>query len=161
MQAILKRLVIVASLFIISIVLIHRKKRPINLPAINYRVACIPAPKTKREEDEMDEKLKHYFHLAHTSQEDKNSSIPSYRCYFKFDVKDIACMPPKVAQRTNKVQGCPLFINTEEKSCYFLDKKYGGIITLLRKKPAASIKEYNGNVVKDWKEIRDALISKK
>lgn len=160
MLAIMKRLIFVAIGLIISIIIIHRTKArsPYYLPNIQYKVACILNPTTKSEEDAIDKKLKDCFHIAHTSQE---SNGKQYRCYFRFPVGDIACMPPSIAQRNIKVRGCPRFIATEETNCFFLDNKYRSFFALLKSNAPVSIKLYQGKIVKKWQDIRDELLKLK
>lgn len=162
MEALVKRLVVIVFCLVISMVMIYKVQlqSPLRVPKLSYKVACIPAPKTKEQEDEIDKKLKPYFHVAHTTKEDNKSDVKSYRCYFRFPVHDIACVPPHVAKRTNKVRECPRFLDTEETQCYFLDRKYAPLLGKLRAKPAISKEEYGGKVVKNWKQIRDILLGK-
>lgn len=163
MKATIKRLLAVGACLALSFIAIHytKARSPYYIPKVDYKVACIPAPKSKHEEDKLDEKLKPYFHVAHTSQEPSGSIVPSYRCYFRFPVRDVACMPPHVAMRNNTVRGCPRFMNTEETSCYFLDRKYDSLLQLIKRRPPVSKNVYQAKVVKDWREIRDELLQLK
>ena len=160
MKATLKRLLAIGGCLALSFIAIHytKARSPYYMPKVDYKVACIPAPKSKRAEDELDKKLKPYFHVAHTSKEPAGSAVPSYRCYFRFPLSDVACMPPHVALRNNKIRGCPLFMNTEETSCYFLDRKYGSLLQLLKRRPPVSKNVYQPKMVKDWRGIRDELL---
>src|SRR3972149_8683297 len=136
-EALGKRLVIIIFCLTISTIMLYKipLHTAVRVPKLNYKVACIPAPTTKEEEDEIDKKLEPYFHVAHTTKENNASEVKSYRCYFRFPVNDIACVPPHVANRTNTLRECPRFLDTEETQCYFLDRKYGSLLGQLKTKP--------------------------
>ena len=161
MNVIIKRILAVALALATSFLVIHytKARSPYYMPKVDYKVACIPTPKSKRAQDALDEKLEPFFHIAHTSKEPAGSAVPSYRCYFRFPVTDIACMPSKVALRNNTISGCPQFLNTQESSCYFLDRKYASLMALLKRRPPVSKDMYQAKIVKDWTQIRDELLS--
>src|SRR5579872_1417434 len=161
MKLIARRLLFVGVSLVTSFVIINytKARSPYYIPKVSYAAACIPAPQSKRAEEILDEKLKPYYHLVYTSKEPAGSAVTSYRCYFRFPASDVACMPSKVALRNTKVEGCPQFVKTEDTACYFLNPKYQGLQSLLKRRPPVSKDNFQTKVVKNWTDVRDVLLS--
>ena len=155
MFARISRLFIILTCLVGSMVLIHRTTNaPARLKIHGFSVACLPI---NDRIGQADEQLRPYFHVAHTTLEEKGSPVSSYRCYFRFPIKDVACMPINAGKRNPSLANCPCFITSIKKACYFLNKKHAELITLLKQKPPISHKRYNGCVVETWQEVRDKL----
>lgn len=155
-----KRLLVLAGLFLASIVAIHTIRAPHKVSLSGFRVACLPAT----EAPNADKALAPYAQVAHTSQENTNSS-QLWRCYFKFSPQDLVCTPQKTAVRQG-MTSCPHIPSIDSghnKTCYLLNKKHATLIDLLQKTPPVPLTTYTTNknaLVKTWQEVRDILLGK-
>lgn len=151
----LHRFIIISIALITSTIVIHSIKAPQQVPLKEYRVACIPASEAAAAD--ADKNLIPYAQIAHTSSE-------NLRCYFRFSIHDVVCIPKSVAARQQKVNMCPQFPTidgTPHKFCYLLNKKHAPLSEELKKKPAISAQKYIPNrnvIVRTWQQVRDILL---
>lgn len=148
----LARVVSILTCLALSVLVINKTRVSTSVPAKDFSVACIPVNDEEKMAN-LDRQLKGYYHIAHTSLENQGSRITSYRCYFRFPVNSIACVPP--ADSGSK--DCPCYVNSDGDRCYFTNNKYNGLLKALER-PAAGKESYGGKVVHDWQDVRDILL---
>lgn len=150
------RLLSIIGCFALSIALIRVVKTASVVASPEVKIACIPLNHATA--DELDAKLNDYYHIAHTTVEPKGAS--PFRCYFRFPIRDIACVPAAIASRNQSLSECTSITRSENRSCYFFNKrKYARLIDLLKREPAVSKDTYQGQDVTTWQEARDILIN--
>lgn len=153
------RLLSILACLSISIIIINKIKTSYSVPARGVKIACIPLNNNEAAAD-LDKKLNNYYHIAHTTHEPKGAG--SFRCYFRFPTREIACVPVEVADRNQALSECTSFSQSEDRSCYFFNrKKYARLIDTLKREPAVSKESYQGQTAKTWQEARDILINLK
>lgn len=158
-----KRFLVVAALFIFSMVGIHKARALKRLPYQGYRVACIPVESAKKQQ--ADSQLMPYAQIAHNAQRQDGDNI-TYRCYFRFAPKDLICTPQHIAKQKNMHQ-CPnikTIDGSAKKLCYVLNQQFAPLISLLKKDPPVAMESYmpnQSNVVERWQQVRDILLGKK
>lgn len=158
-----KRFLAVCTVFILSMIAMHKVRALRNLPYQGYRVACIPLENAKKQN--ADTQLLPYAQIAHNSMRQDGDNI-TYRCYFRFAPKDLICTPKHLAKEQN-LQGCPKMCTIDgssKKLCYLLNQQFAPLINQLKKDPTVPMESYmpnQSNVVERWQQIRDILLGKK
>jgi hypothetical protein len=148
------RLITIGFLFTFSVVVMFMYNTHTQEDLNLYAVACLPEG---REKYGQDQKLKDYYHIAHTPRE-------GGRCYFRFPASDVVIMNPRQAQFIQNNQSPTgtwelTYPSSSGRTCFFKNKeKYQGLIEMLRRQPPVNHETYGARVFNDWTQVKSYLL---